>query len=695
MATTYKKYGNLDDPIGEDLDRAWYGMDSRKHPANLEQGIASFIKNGRLDKQTYKPRKGVKRMSKGIKIAEPPLVLPFTLPSAIQVDSLSMAGTIATVTTAVVHGYLVDQKVEIAGATDSAYDGTWTIIATPTTTTFTVDISATPANEATTPATSTRRLVIKNTYADGVFSSTVFKDDSDDNEYIVLATGSKAFFVDPDNADNPTEIAYSGSESIDANDEVSLIQCLNKVIMLRGGSKTALQFNGDLGADTFDPVSTSAITSDPLNNIPGTVATTNGSPIVTGTNTFFREELFIGQRIQINGEYHFVAGITSDVDLTTESNLASTGATETLYKNIDRFSMIPMPNSSHGTFYQNRLILPRVATSDTEFIMSDILDITTYDAGLNQFKLLSGTADSLVGFAPYQEDRMVVLMKKSLHLMNNLSGSLSDVTAFEITRTVGCEARKTIVVIGNRIMFLSRSGVYSLEDGFEHKLRGNSEPLSKAIDDQIQTINWASASDSTSIFYNNRYYIAVPVGTSTVNNRVFVYSFLNEQWESTDIYPSSVEIADFHVAEYAGEPRLFTVGFTGQLSLMEELENDEYGTLGDTLTSSSEIIGQLKTRAYTMSDSGVKRFQRANIDTELADGDIIATTAITVEPTSTTLVQTDTNTTGSTVNRLIRPSLKTKRGYSVQLQLDTTGRPDIKSATVEGSMAFRERQSFE
>ena len=59
MATTYKKYGNLDDPIGEDLDRAWYGMDSRKHPANLEQGIASFIKNGRLDKQTYKPRKDV------------------------------------------------------------------------------------------------------------------------------------------------------------------------------------------------------------------------------------------------------------------------------------------------------------------------------------------------------------------------------------------------------------------------------------------------------------------------------------------------------------------------------------------------------------------------------------------------------------------------------------------------------------
>jgi hypothetical protein len=357
--------------------------------------------------------------------------------------------------------------------------------------------------------------------------------------------------------------------------------------------------------------------------------------------------------------------------------------------------MIPMPNSSHGTFFQNRLFLPRIASSDTEFIVSDILDTDTYDAGLNQFKLLDGTADSLIGFAPFQEDKMVILMKKSLHVMNNLSGSLSDVTAYEITRTVGCEARKTIVTIGDNIFFLSRSGVYSLQDGFEHKLRGNSEPLSKPIDDQIQEINWASASDSTAIFFNNRYYVAVPVGTSTVNNRVFVFNLLLNQWESTDIYPTSVEIADFHIAQYAGEERLFTVGFTGQLSLMEELEVDEYGTLGDTLTSSSDIEARITTRAYTMSDSGVKRFQRANIDAQMNDGDTVAITAITVEPASTSLVQTDTNTSGGTVDRLIRPSLKTKRGYSVQLQIDTTGRPNIRSATVEGSMAFRERQSFE
>jgi hypothetical protein len=670
-------------------------MDSRRNPTSLPEGMASYLQNIRLEKETARPRKGVKGLSKGISIAEPPLVLPFTLPSSITVASLAMAGTVATVTTDSAHGYLVDQKVEIAGATDSAYDGTWNIDSTPTTTTFTIDIGSTPADEPTTPATATRRLVIKNTYADGVFASCVFKDDSDDTEYICLATGSKAFFVDPANPDTPTEIAYQGSESIDSNDSVHMEQFLNKVYMFRGTSKTVLVFNGDLGSDTFDPVPTSSITADPLNAISGTVSVTSGSSVVTGTNTFFREDLFIGQRIQVNDEYHFVASITDDTTIGTEDNFASTSASDTLYRNIDRLSLVPMPNASYGFFYQNRAILPYDAGGDTEFIISDALDVSVFDAGNNQFKLLDGTADSLVGFAPYQEDKLVVMMKKSLHLVNNLSGSLSDTTAYEITRTIGCEARKSIVTIGNRIFFLSRSGVYALEDGFEHKLRADKEPLSKPIDDQIQSINWASASVATAKFYNNRYYIAVPVGSSTVNNRVFVFNTLTDTWESSDVYPSAVEIADFHIAEYQGEQRLFSVGFTGQLSLMEELENDEYGTLGDSLTSTSDVNGQVLSRGYTMKDSGLKRFHRANADINFNNNDSVAFTAITTEPASSSLVLTETNSTGFAEDRLVRPSLKTKRGYSIQLQLDTTGRPEIRSLTVEGSMAFRKRTSYE
>ena len=695
MATIYQSYGNMDDPIGVDGDRGFQGMDSRKYAVTLSMGLVSYAKNMRLDKLSAKPRKGVKRMSKGIKIAEPPLVLPFTIPDAIGIDSMVCSTSIATVTTSIAHGYVADQTVEIAGASISGYNGTRKIASIASSLAFTMNVGASLASENPSDATATRRLVIKNTYADGVFASQVFKDDSNDKEYICLATASKAFFVDPADPDNPTEIDYNGSESIDSNDNVSLIQVLDKILMLRGSGKTALQFNGNLLSDTFDPVSTSSITADPLNAISGTVSISSGSNAVTGTNTFFREDLTIGQRIQVNDEYNFVQSITDDTNITVESNWGSSSASDTLYRNIDRFSLIPMPNASHGLYYQNRLFLPYETSSDTEFIASDILDIATFDAGRNQFKLLEGTADELVGFAPYQEDKMVVMMKKSLHLLNNLSGSLADVTAYEITRTIGCEARKTIVTIGDRIFFLSRSGVYSLEDGFEHKLRADREPLSKPIDDQIQEINWASASVATAKFYNNRYYIAVPTGSSTVNNRVFVFNTLLNAWESTDEYPSSVEITDFHIAEYQGEQRLFTVGFTGQLSLMEELEVDEYGTLGDPLTSSSDISGQLLTRAYTMGDSGIKRFQRASIDAQIPDGDTVEITAITSEPASSGSVLTETNSSGSTTDSMIRASLKTKRGYSVQLQIDTTGRPDIRSATVEGSMAFRERQTFE
>jgi hypothetical protein len=693
MSTTYKTYNQLDDLIGEDRDMAFIGQDSRRHENTLEPGLVSYSQNMRFDKQTARPRKGVKRLSKGIKIASPPLVLPFTIPDFIDVESLSTSTSIATIETVSLHGYLVDQKVEVKSASIAGFNGVFDVVSVGSNL-LTVNVGSSLGTENPTNAEIARRLVIKDVYEDGVFASEVFKDDSDDNEYICLATSSKAFFVDPDDADNPIEVDYTGSESIDSNDEVTLVQCLNKLVMLRGDAKEPLIFDGNLGSDLFEFVPSASISQDPLNSIPGTVSVSSGSTRVTGTDTNFREYLTIGQRIKIDGTYNFVASIFNDTILDTELASGVSSSSETLYRNIDRLSLIPMPNSEHGIYYQNRLILPYSAAGNQEFIISDILDIETFDAGRNQFKLLDGSADSLVGFSPYKEDQLIVFMKKSIHLLKNLSGSLEDVTAEEITSQIGCVSRGSIANIGNRVLFLSNSGVYSLEDGYEHKLRGYSDPVSKPIDDQIQEINFAAVENATSIYFNNRYYLAVPTGTNTSNNKVFVWNFLNNAWESTDVYPSAVEISKFHIADFEGTQRLFAVGFTGQLILLDEGTVDEYGTLGDELTSSADISGQIVTRGYILGDTGIKRYKRSNINANMSDGETINVTAITKSPDQELSVLSETHT-GVDSEKMLRPSLKTLRGYTLQLQVDTTGRPDIRSITTEGSVTFRETQTFE
>src|SRR5262249_10080033 len=53
------------------------------------------------------------------------------------ITTVAESGTTATVTTAAAHGFAVGQSVVIAGVSVSGYNGTFTIVAVPTSTTFT------------------------------------------------------------------------------------------------------------------------------------------------------------------------------------------------------------------------------------------------------------------------------------------------------------------------------------------------------------------------------------------------------------------------------------------------------------------------------------------------------------------------------------------------------------------------------
>jgi hypothetical protein len=66
------------------------------------------------------------------------------------------------------------------------------------------------------------------------------------------------------------------------------------------------------------------------------------------------------------------------------------------------------------------------------------------------------------------------------------------------------------------------------------------DPISAPIDDVIQRINRNYASNAVATYWNNRYYLAVPLDDSTVNNTVLVYNFILKQWESVDTYPTLV-----------------------------------------------------------------------------------------------------------------------------------------------------------
>ena len=294
------------------------------------------------------------------------------------------------------------------------------------------------------------------------------------------------------------------------------------------------------------------------------------------------------------------------------------------------------PAPPWGVSFQRRLWVPYnytpggTQTSPTytdrevrdQIAASDILDPATFDSIGSQFRITPGTSDYVVGLQPFYEDSMVVLNRNSLHLIRGTQGSLADTVVSELTREIGCLARRSVVAQGNNIFFLSDSGVYGLSFVDEYNLRGVEEPLSEKIQPYIDRINKSLAGEAVGVYFNNRYYLAVPLDSSPGaadakgNNSVLVYNLLNGGWESLDTYGSGdFLIANFIVAQESKRNELFLVNKAGGLHLADDNNNpsDSYSLnpVGDSTSAGVDYL--IKSRGYGFGSLERKKYRRAQV----------------------------------------------------------------------------------
>jgi hypothetical protein len=291
-----------------------------------------------------------------------------------------------------------------------------------------------------------------------------------------------------------------------------------------------------------------------------------------------------------------------------------------------------MPGPPWATYFQRRLWMPylyenggtlTVSTYTNrgiadEIIASDILDSNTYDRVLNQFRISGGTADYVVAMHGFYDDALVVMNRNSIHAVVGTQGSLADTVVKELTSEVGCLARKSVVMQANNLMFLSDNGVYALTFLNDYNLRGTEEPLSKNIQPYIDRINARLAGNATAVYYDNRYYLAVPLdsvagaGDAQGNNAILVFNFLNKGWESLDTYGNSgFLITDFVTAGAGVRNNLYAVSSSGGIHKMEATESPSdsiSAEFGSSSTTSPSINASLTTRGYDFGTQERKRF---------------------------------------------------------------------------------------
>ena len=372
-----------------------------------------------------------------------------------------------------------------------------------------------------------------------------------------------------------------------------------------------------------------------------------------------------------------------------------------------------MPAPEYATYHQRRLLMPfkyNVAASANtyqyrsildEVIASDSLDSDTYDQIYAQFRLNAGTSDFNVGLHSFSDDNLLVFNRNSIHLVQGVG---LEATVQLITDEVGCVARQSIIQVGNNVLFLSDNGVYGANFQDLYNLRGNEVPLSSPINSIIKRINRDVWDKSVGVYFDNRYYLAVPLDDSRVNNAILIFNFINKQWESIDTTNApNWNIANLIVAGKKSDRAVYAVNTLGGLHRLDarvdatDILATAIPVSGDEEEDPYDIPASVTTRQFTLGSMDRKRWNNLelhvqsspdeasnlNISAELENLDTTIDVGTLSALNSNSVLAADEDVS-------VRGRIGNKRAYGMQVTLNNTvGRPRFRGIKVGGAEAFR------
>ena len=369
--------------------------------------------------------------------------------------------------------------------------------------------------------------------------------------------------------------------------------------------------------------------------VTGNLTILAGDIVVIYETTIPEFTAIVGKQFQVTS-----ASTTNIRFLAPVANIAASGSTGQVEfggRVTEGGGFMHQPGAPWATYFQRRLWVPYYYDQSgdynaityasrkitDEIAVSDLLDTTTFDQIENQFRISGGTADYVVGMHGFYDDALVVLNRNSLHLISGTQGSLLDTKVTELTSEVGCLSRKSVVMRGNLMMFLSDDGVYGIEFLNDYNLRGADEPISKNIQPYIDRISKNYSDNAVGVLYENRYYLAVPLDSyagandARGNNSILIFNFLNKGWESLDTFGDSrFLIENFIIGSTGVRNNIYAVTSNGGLHQLESGESsNDFLNIDNSSTIVSPVISSvLVTRGYDFGTMERKRFTDAQIN---------------------------------------------------------------------------------
>ena len=288
------------------------------------------------------------------------------------------------------------------------------------------------------------------------------------------------------------------------------------------------------------------------------------------------------------------------------------GAFEVVPQSGSGTGTLPIPGSVFAATFANRLFVPYTQGQRMDSILvSDILDYTRYVPQINQFRINFGTSDDIIGITPFGLTTLVIFKTASISYLRNVSGDLSSVVAAQLTKEVGLVATKAVAQIGSYLWFLGNNGVYRMTVTLgDDKIVLDPIPVSYIMQPFFNGVNWRSISSATMAVDQERLYICLPWGGSTVtkNNAVAVYNHITAQWEGYDTFAPDINCNSLLPLAYLGKRETWWVDASGRIGIFNKGLGEDFWA-----ATNYAISDQLTTRAYYSIGTDRRAFSRIGV----------------------------------------------------------------------------------
>lgn len=212
------------------------------------------------------------------------------------------------------------------------------------------------------------------------------------------------------------------------------------------------------------------------------------------------------------------------------------------------------PKSNVATFYNDRMWILR----NNKLYYSDALPSdysSAFSTTTQTYNMTVGAERFLIGI----RERGLICGGKDIIRYVNPSTTPAATDSYGVLVEIGCEAGNTAKVVGDDILYLAKDGVRGIfKTQYDTLQYGSSLPLSYPLKDDFDIINWAHIDKACAIYFDNKYFIALPTNSSEYNNVVWIYFPATQGWVTI----SGLNVGAFATMKVAGKDKLYATSPT-------------------------------------------------------------------------------------------------------------------------------------